>query len=165
MDVLNLSPRDVTPDDYLDVSVLLATAFDGPGEARLVEQLRKDGDIGLELVCEDQDGIYGYICFARMVSPFGFWSLSPVAIKRAYQGQGIGDQLIRRGLDGMRRAGAAGVVVLGDPDFYTRFGFSKAAAAGLDSPYSRAHTMVYPIATGAKEVTGRLVYPPAFSVL
>ena len=65
----------------------------------------------------------------------------------------------------MRRAGASGVVVLGDPDFYTRFGFSKTAAAGLDSPYSRAHTMVYPIAKGANEVTGRLVYPPAFSVL
>lgn len=162
---VHLTPRAVTSDDYLDISVLLSTVFDGPDEARLVERLRKDGDVGLELLCEDAKGVFGYVCFARMVLPQGFWSLSPVAIKQSYQGQGLGDRLIRRGLDKVRQSGVSGIVVLGDPNFYTRFGFSKAAAAGLDSPYSREHTMVYPIANGAKGIAGRLVYPPAFSDL
>ena len=46
--------REVTPNDHLFVSILLQTAFDGPDQARLVERLRLDGDMAMELLAVDE---------------------------------------------------------------------------------------------------------------
>jgi len=50
--------------------------------------------------------------------------LGPVAVLPDFAGQGIGSRPIRQGLDTMRADGVAGVLVLGDPAFYQRFGFT-----------------------------------------
>ena len=50
-------------------------------------------------------------CWAR-------WGVLP-----ARQRQGIGSALVREALDQAREQGASGVVLVGDPGFYGRFGF------------------------------------------
>lgn len=161
---MNLRPFQT--EDAISVSVLLSTAFDGPGETVLVEALRQDGDMALELVAiDDDDKLYGYIAFARLHTPLGWWSLSPVAVSPARQGQGIGGELIRYGLDYARRAGAKAVTVLGDPDYYTRFGFTRKAAENLRCPYSGPWLMLYPIAPGTAGTEARVTYPPAFELV
>ena len=47
------------------------------------------------------------------------------------QRQGIGSQLVRRGLDILRERGCPFVVVVGHPEFYPRFGFEPASTHGL----------------------------------
>lgn len=155
--------RPFQTEDAISVSVLLSTAFDGVGENILVEALRQDGDMALELVAVDEEGrLYGYIAFARLLTPFGWWSLSPVAVSPSRQGNGIGGELIRYGLDFARRSGAKAVTVLGDPRYYSRFGFTRKAAENLRCPYSGPNMMLYPIAPRTAGTDARVSYPPAF---
>ncbi|MEL5278367.1 GNAT family N-acetyltransferase [Serratia bockelmannii] len=59
----------------------------------------------------------------------------------AYQSQGIGSRLIRRLLAELQERGAAGCVVLGDPNYYGRFGFQAQCALalpGVPQDYFRA---------------------------
>jgi putative acetyltransferase len=57
--------------------------------------------------------------------------LGPMAVLPAYQRQGIGSQLVERGLERLREAGCPFVVVIGHPTFYPRFGFRAAGGCGL----------------------------------
>lgn len=156
--------RPLQPDDITPVSALLATAFDSPLEAQLVAQLRGDGDMALELVACVDGHPYGYIAFCKLYEPEGWLSLSPVAVSASKQGQGIGSDLIRYGLDHARQAGAQAITVLGDPAYYTRFGFTCKAAENLVSPYAGPNFMLYPIAAHTAGLKASVVYPPAFSM-
>jgi len=53
----------------------------------------------------------------------GWHLLGPVGVLPRLQGQGIGSGLVRESLRQIRGIGATGVVLVGDPGFYTRFGF------------------------------------------
>ncbi len=57
--------------------------------------------------------------------------LGPVAVLPEYQGQGVGTLLIESCLERLRDSGVAGVVVVGDPAYYARFGFIAADRWGL----------------------------------
>lgn len=161
---LNLRP--FKPEDATPVSVLLSTAFDGSAEVHLVKDLRDAGDMALELVATGDDGIpYGYVAFVRLTEPEGWWSLSPVAVSPSKQGRGIGGDLVRYGLDFARQAGAKAVTVLGDPTYYTRFGFTHKAAENLDSPYAGPSFMLYPIAPRTAGLSAEVIYPKAFEAV
>ena len=53
--------------------------------------------------------------------------LGPVGVAPEVQGQGIGSLLIETGLQRMREAGADVALVLGDPAYYHRFGFTPSS--------------------------------------
>ena len=57
--------------------------------------------------------------------------LGPMAVLPAHQRAGIGSLLVRAGIEECRRAGHRGVVVLGHPEYYPRFGFVPASRHGL----------------------------------
>jgi predicted N-acetyltransferase YhbS len=90
----------------------------------------------------------------------GAWhGLGPVSVTPARQRRGIGGALIEEGLAQLRGSGAAGVVVLGDPAFYHRFGF--ASDGGLrfgDIPPSYLQWLAFSAATPR----GELRYHAAF---
>ena len=74
----------------------------------------------------------GHILFSRVTianasAAFNGVGLAPVAVLPKFQRQGIGSKLIRDGLERCRQAGYDAVVVLGDPAYYSRFGFVRAA--------------------------------------
>jgi len=82
-----------------------------------------------------------------------------------FQRQGIGSKLIREGLERCRQAGYDAVVVLGDPAYYSRFGFVRAADFGLQNEYGvHDEFMVLPLRRGALDgVSGMVTYLPEFS--
>lgn len=60
--------------------------------------------------------------------------LGPLAVEPGRQGFGIGAALMRHALAEAARRGHAAVLLVGDAPYYSRFGFSAAAAAGLAMP-------------------------------
>src|SRR5690606_22745960 len=87
-------------------------------------------------------------------------ALAPMAVLPEFQRQGIGSELVRRGLDVCREQGHRIVIVLGHPDFYPRFGFSSDLAQPLLSPFSGEAWMALELVPGALEgVAGRVEYP------
>jgi putative acetyltransferase len=144
------------------VAALLERAFGGQAEARLVEKLRRAGDIAGETVLPSDDVIVGYYAISAMRSPKRWLCLAPVAIEPDWQGQGHGRRMIGLLSEWARLSGCY-VVVLGQPAFYTRAGFSLERAAKLTSPYPVTNTLLAGPGTDVPEQT--LIYPKAFETL
>ena len=158
--------RQMRADEVEAVDVLLRAAFPGPEEAALVRQLRADGAMVAEFVMGGAVDL-AYAAISRMEAPEGWLCLAPVAVTPAAQGRRIGSRLVRLVVEAVRggilpKAGddLPTLVVLGEPSFYTRAGFSLERAARLTSPYPISHTL---IARAGDDVPERqLIYPPAF---
>lgn len=117
-----------------------AAAFGRDGEADLVDALRAAGALSVSLVAEVEGVIVGHVAFSpvrieRAPEASSFVGLAPVAVLSEYQRRGIGAELIRRGLAECAALGFDGAVVLGDPDYYGRFGFQPAAELGMKCEY------------------------------
>ena len=100
--------------------------FSDGDEQDLVDRLRADGDLTLSLVAEDAERIVGHIAFSPVTISDGsedWFGLGPVSVWPELHGQRIGSALVKRGIADMREHGARGIVLLGDPDYYARFGF------------------------------------------
>ena len=77
---------------------------------------------------------------------------------------GRGGALIRAGLENAKEFGAHGVLVLGHPAYYPRFGFSAQTAAKVSSPYSGSPAfMALALEPGAFEAPLTIAYPDAFA--
>lgn len=60
--------------------------------------------------------------------------LGPLAVDPAVQGDGVGSALMRLALARAAEAGHGGVILVGDPEYYARFGFTAGATASLRMP-------------------------------
>ncbi|RRH75084.1 GNAT family N-acetyltransferase [Falsigemmobacter faecalis] len=160
--------RSEAPGETGAIAALITAAFIGVPqsdgtEARIVDRLRRQGGLRLSLVAVSEGGLSGHIAFSgvKIGGQAGAWyGLGPLSVAPDRQGQGIGSALLRAGLDRLQGLNAAGVVVLGDPGFYGRFGF--AVRAGLRYPnvpleYFQA------LSFGAEIPEGVVSYHPAFS--
>ena len=74
--------------------------------------------------------------------------------------RGIGGALIREAHIRLKDAGETLAVVLGDPAYYGRFGYSHARAEKFDSEYQGDALQALDLGRGAE--AGRLVYASAF---
>lgn len=116
-----------------------AAAFPTSAEADLVDALRERAQPIVSLVAEVAGVIVGHILFSPVSltghPDLGIMGLAPMAVAPAHQGQGIGEALVRAGLERCRELGYIAVVVLGHPGYYPRFGFAPAARFGISSEY------------------------------
>lgn len=65
--------------------------------------------------------------------------LSPVAVRTSHQRAGVGQSLIKFGLDHLRAAGVDYVVTYGDPDYYCKTGFQPISEAFAQAPLTLSH--------------------------
>jgi len=131
--------RYARPDDHPAIARLVADAFGRDAEARLVDLLRAEGDVLFELVSATDDGaIDGHIVFSRMwADREGLYAaLGPLAVRPGVQRTGVGSALTQAALPVAREFGVHGVILLGHPAYYPRFGFSTEATAQVKSPYA-----------------------------
>ncbi|MFD0916116.1 GNAT family N-acetyltransferase [Pseudahrensia aquimaris] len=121
--------------DASAVTSLLRDAFQNPAEAELVLALRNDGDMALEMVCEIDGRIIGHIAYSTVQAPVWALALAPLSVAPPYQGQGAGSDLVNRSLKHLAVKGWEAIFVLGDREYYERFGFTTVAAKNFNSPY------------------------------
>jgi putative acetyltransferase len=161
-----LSIRAATPRDRDSIRKVEERAFGQAGEAGLVDALVAAGDAVVELVAEDEGQIVGHVLFSRVLvkdggKEFAGVALAPLAVEPSFHRSGIGGALIREGHVRLKEAGETLSVVLGDPAYYGRFGYSHERAAGFESEYQC--DALQALAWGEAPETGGLVYPSAFS--
>ena len=157
-----LKIRDAEQGDYLEISILLTHVFGQRNEERLIAALRASNETAAELVAEDDSGLVGHICLSWLAAPQGWMTLAPVAVRTQNQNHGIGSDLVRYALDQARQRKASAVVVVGDPEYYKRFGFVFDGPAILNSPYPVQYTGLYPIDPETASTNVTLAYPDAF---
>ncbi len=138
--------RPASAADAPAVDDLLRRCFPRAQEARLVQQLAIDGDLVLALVAEEDGEVAGVVVASRMrvtadAREVRAVAIAPLAVAPEWRGQGVGEALIAGAVAQLRAAGVELAFVLGEPDYYTRFGFDAATAAGFDSPYAGGHLM------------------------
>lgn len=126
------------PGDEAGVRAVNLAAFDTPMEADLVDALRAQADGYRGLAACDGDEVVGHVAFTPVSvagAPARAMALAPLAVLPERQRQGIGGRLTRAGLDDLREAGVAFVVLVGHASYYPRFGFEPAARHGLVCPW------------------------------
>jgi putative acetyltransferase len=145
-------------------------AFERSDEADLVDRLREEGVVLLSLVAELDSQIVGHILFTRMTiettqGALPAVSLAPMAVAPGWQGRGVGERLVRDGLEKLRGRGERIVLVLGHTHYYPRFGFSCALAESLVSPFPPDAFMALELSEGSLTgVQGTVRYAAAFGL-
>ncbi|WP_353141709.1 GNAT family N-acetyltransferase [Acinetobacter pragensis] len=136
---MNITIRDETEADIPAIEALTQAAFlnaahSSHTEQFIVNQLRKAQQLSLSLVAEDQQQIVGHVA----VSPVhissgdaGWYGLGPISVCPDKQGLGIGSMLMHAALQRLKALGAEGCVLLGDPNYYARFGFKPVSGLVL----------------------------------
>jgi len=117
--------RKLIPDQYDKASALLRQAFPGSNsEGRLVENFHKNGKVVYEWGCIHINRIIAYIAFSNAYkgSEVCGLHLAPLAVKPEFQGQGVGSELMRFALR-QEVIKTKTIFVLGNLDFYQKFGF------------------------------------------
>lgn len=123
--------RQENAQDIEEIRALITIAFEGAlhsggTEGAIVDAVRKEGALTVSLVAEQDGELVGHVAFSAVQidgKETRWYGLGPVAVRPDRQRQGVGVRLIKAGLDQIRSLGAAGCVVLGDPGYYSRFGF------------------------------------------
>lgn len=120
--------------EAVTVAAFLNARHTSHSEQHIVSALRGAGKLAVSLVAESDGALIGHVA----VSPVsisdgtpGWFGLGPVSVVPQHQGRGIGSQLVREALRLIREKGASGCVVLGEPDYYGRFGFRVNPDLGL----------------------------------
>ncbi len=130
--------RPELPADCHGIHDVHLASFPTTSEARLVDALRAGGRLSGSLVASDQHAIIGHVAFSPLLvsSVTAGACLGPLAVLPGYRRQGIAGELVRRGLELCERAAVGFVVVLGNPNYYQRFGFQPARNWKLRDEYN-----------------------------
>jgi putative acetyltransferase len=118
--------------------------------------------LAVSLVAVQGGEVVGHVAFSPVSiagAGGGWYGLGPVSVEPALQGRGVGQALIRAGIERLVERDAAGCVVLGDPGYYRRFGFESDPAlyyADAPAPYFQRLVLKGP------SPRGEAVYHPAF---
>jgi putative acetyltransferase len=123
-----------TPDHEHILSVVRQAFRGGEDEARIVNDIRRLGAaiMGLELVAVVDNAIVGHVLTSRAdLDGRSVAAVAPVAVHPGWQGCGIGSALMTELVGRADRQGWPLLGLLGDPDYYGRFGFEPAKPLGI----------------------------------
>lgn len=166
---MTVSIRPERAADVARVHAVVASAFEraeytNHHEQDLVDALRAKGALVVSLVAEDAGEVVGHIAFSRVTvdGAFGGWfGLAPLSVVPPSQRKGIGAALVHAGLEALRGLGARGCVLLGEPEYYRRFGF--APREGLTLPKVPAEYFLG-LPFGKEVEKGVVAYDPTFEI-
>lgn len=113
-------------------NITVAAFLDAPHtdhtEQYIVDALRSSGALSISLVAEDPSNIVGHVALSPVSISSGstdWYGLGPISVAPTEQNKGIGSKLMYAALSALKNIGANGCVLLGDPNYYRRFGFES----------------------------------------
>lgn len=172
--------RQSTADDAPAIHAVHTAAFrvHNPGvtgempEAKLVTELTTDGDLlpALSFVALQDGEVIGHACSSpgRLdddpESAIGF---GPLGVLPGQQRSGAGSALVHATIGAANALGYSLIVLLGDPGYYSRFGFVLADTLGITPPVAEwaPHFQALPLAAYHAANRGAFRYAAAFKDL
>jgi putative acetyltransferase len=156
--------------DRARIHAVNVAAFATTIEADLVESLHaKDLEL-ISLIAEIDDAVVGHILFSPVALAshphLKLMGLGPLAVEPQHQRRGIGSALVQEGLSRCEALGCQGVVVVGHPEYYPRFGFVPARELGFRCEYDVPDNafMIKELEPGAlRGATGLIRYSECFA--
>lgn len=126
--------RDEFPSDIPEIRRITQLAFSkvpyaSGDEQDVIDRLRDASALSYSIVAAEENRVIGHVAFSPAIlssSAVGWFALGPVSVLPELQGQGIGANLIRAGLQRLEASGAHGCILTGNPSYYRRFGFLPA---------------------------------------
>ncbi|MBR4386278.1 MAG: N-acetyltransferase [Treponema sp.] len=177
----NLIIRQERPDDYKNTELMTMRSFwnkywPGCTEHFLVRIIRESKDYlpQLSLVAEVDKKIVGAVYYTRAwifddetkvkheVVTFG-----PLAVEPTLEGNDIGGQLMRQSIEAAKKAGVAGIVVIGEPNYYPRLGFRRASEFRITDGAGNSFDaiMCLPLNDDFSKIKGRIIESKDFKKL
>lgn len=137
---LDIQISNESTDDALQIHEVTARAFlNAPHadhtEQFIVDALRRHGALTISQIAKVGGEIIGHVAISPVTlssGANGWFGLGPISVLPEYQRHGVGSKLMKSSLAALEAMGASGCVLLGDPDYYGRFGFK--AVEGLVYP-------------------------------
>ncbi|WP_321813109.1 MULTISPECIES: N-acetyltransferase [unclassified Paraburkholderia] len=155
---MTIQIRDELPADIPAIRALTEAAFlhaphTSHTEQFIVDALQAAGELAVSLVAVDGGEVVGHVALSPVAlsdGSTGWFGLGPISVAPARQREGLGSRLVERALDVLRARRAAGCVLLGDPAYYRRFGFTPEPTLvlpGVPAEYFQAIALNGPIPT------------------
>jgi len=155
--------------DENEIRVVNLQAFDSAFEANLVDLMRIRDKVVISLVGILDQRVVGYIMFSLVnIDPpyrkYTITGLAPLAVAPEYQNMGIGTALVHSGIHICKDNDFDAIVLIGHPDYYTRFGFVPGNSVGLESEYNSTDAfMALELKPGVfSDINGLVRFAPEF---
>ena len=141
----DLIQREVSADAKA-VDALVMSAF-GPGRfAKTAERLRERSAMMSGFTVYDGDVLTGSVRLWTVMSGEAKGAfLGPIAVASDIRSTGLGSKLVQRCIEEVRAAGLDGILLIGDPAYFTRFGFVPAPKAVFPGPVDPRRIMWLPM--------------------
>ena len=117
---------DIDAIDRITTAAFLNAPHTDHSEQYIVRKLRNSGALYISLVAEYQGEVVGHVAISPVSisdGSEGWFGLGPISVSPSIQRSGVGSKLMQSVLEALKSSGASGCVLLGDPAFYSRFGF------------------------------------------
>jgi len=152
------------PEHAAAVEALYDDVF-GPGRfAKTAERLREGNTkiADASLVAIDSEGLTGVVrVWPVTVGETGRAAfLGPIAVAERRRGNGVAFKLMERAIGVCREQGYAAVILVGDLDYYDRFGFKSAEGRfQLPGPVDQKRVLIRDLSERAGKLSGLLSVP------
>ena len=161
--------RDELSTDHASIAALHRAAFGGDYEANLVAALRGSARVLVSRVAVQDEKVVGHVMFSSLRlevqdREVAAAALAPLAVAPAFRRKGHGSSLVSGGIDALRASSCAAIIVLGDPAYYRRFGFSAELTRRLAAPFAGPTFMALELCPGVLAGGGSVTYPLAFGL-
>ena len=153
---------DESVEDERKINALLDIAF-GPTRCDLSAYRLRDGIEPVSKLCiiaRDSQGLlvgslrFWPVCVGDLDVPVLL--LGPVAVHPTCQGEGLGSSLISEGLLRSRMDGWNHVLLIGDPPYYRRFGFTRCQSVVMPPPTDPERVLQICHFGNASELSGKV---------
>lgn len=127
-DIRKEGSTDIPAIEAVTIAAFRSTEHSSGTEQHILAALRGSGQLVVSLVAEDRGQVVGHVAASPVTISDGtanWYGLGPVSVVPERQDQGLGTLLVTSALTELRALGAAGCVVLGEPTYYSRFGFKR----------------------------------------
>ncbi|MDH5232306.1 MAG: N-acetyltransferase [Gammaproteobacteria bacterium] len=126
MNIRSESLSDIAAIEALSEDAFKSVTHSSHTEQFIVNALRKADQLSISLVAELEGAIVGHVAMSPVSisdASQAWFGLGPISVAPEHQKKGIGSSLMKQAIAALQHLGASGCVVLGDPQYYHRFGF------------------------------------------